>query len=62
MDEKTHPHGVLEEMEESPNKMEKSVEVGDIQQKCAASCVFKKRILADSCQPNNEDSPLKPTD
>ena len=54
-------HGVLEEMEASPYKMEKPVEDGKFQQKCGHSCQFQEGVLADSIQPYIENSPLKPT-
>ena len=60
MDAQTYPHGVLEAVEKSPHKMEKPAEVGNILQKCGDSCEFQERILADSCQPYIENSPLKP--
>ena len=60
MDAQTYPHGVLEEMEASPYKMEKPAEAGKFLQKCGDSCEFQERILADSRQPYIENSPLKP--
>ena len=61
MDAQTYPHGVLEDMEASPYKVEKPAEAGNIQQKCGYSCQLKKGVLADSIQPYIESSPLKPT-
>ena len=55
----TYPHGVLEEVEKSPHKMEKPAEAGNLQQKCGYSCQFQEGILADSIQPYTANSPLK---
>ena len=59
MDAKTYPNGVLEEMEKSTHKMEKSKEAWRVQLQCRYSCMFTKGILADSRQPDNENSPFK---
>ena len=61
MDAQTYPHGLLEEMEASPHKMEKPAKIGNLQRKCWYSCQFQKGILADSRQPYIANSPLKPT-
>ena len=59
MDAETHPNGVMEEMEESTHKMEKFDETWRIQFQRRYSCMLTKGILADSRQPDNENSPFK---
>jgi len=61
MDAQTYPHGVLEEMEASPHKVEEPAEAGNLQRKCGYSCQLQKGVLADSFQPNIANSLLKPT-
>ncbi len=60
MDAKTHPHGVLEEVEESPDKVEESPETGSNERQCRNTGMFKERVLAHSGKPDYEHSPLKP--
>ena len=60
MDAKTHPNGILEEVETCPNKVEKLTETRYIRLQCGDIGKFKERLLANSRKPYYEYSPLKP--
>ena len=59
MDEETNPHGVLEEVEACPNKMEESAEIRDNGFQRGNTGELKKGLLANRRKPDNEYSPPK---
>lgn len=60
MDEKANPYGVLETLEESKNEIPESGEAGSHPFQRRYPCELKKRLLADSRQPDSTNRPIKP--
>jgi len=60
MDEKANPYGVLETLEESKNEVPESGEAGNQPLQRRYPCELKKRLLADSQQPDPTNRPIEP--
>ena len=54
MDEETNPHGILETLETSEDKIPKSEKAGNQQFQCRNTGKFKERVLANSRESDSE--------